>query len=322
MIKDKFYRLFGFNGKTEIHYSEEEIQQIREALSGKSDLRSKEIPKRSLPPYLKPFHQLAPIYPDLYRKISKDEKAKQFSLYGFFPEAFDVVYNDDLPAQLVFRNGSRGRVAILLHPSKKIVIKRIQNSREHEIVQLAYDLGVGPKQYPTIDGYLTEEFKDEPIFSSLDLRKEPSERIYLIGIRVGEILSLLHKNDIFYNDAILPDPLGNSHLVVPELSPAILIDYGVSIRLDNFPRLSDEEILNFFRTMPGGGIAIYLDAKEMDIFLQKSRQNMPSTKEQVMATDIFRLYEQLSSVKRRVGYPAADTIAKGFEASYKFQKNN
>ena len=316
MIEDKFYRLFGSNGKTEISYTEEEIQQIREALSGKSDLRSKEIPKRNLPPYLKPFHPLAPTYPDLYRKISKDEKAKQFSLYGFFPEAFDVVYNNDLPAQLVLRNSTRGRVAILLHPSKRIVIKGIQNSREHEVAQRAYELGIGPRQYQTIDGYLTEEFRDEPLFSSLDLIKEPSERTYSIGIRVGEILSLLHQNDIFYNDAVLPDPIGNSHLVVPELLPAILIDYGVSIRLDNFPRLSEEEILNFFRTMPMGSLTIQLGMKEKNVFLQKLRQEIPSTKEQVMVTDVFRLYEQLSSVARRFGSAVADTIANGFEASY------
>ena len=47
---------------------------------------------------------------------------------------------------------------------------------------------------------------------------------------------------------------------------------------------------------------------------------MPSAKEQVMATDIFRLYEQLSSVERRFGSVIADTIANGFEDSYQFQK--
>src|SRR3989338_3427715 len=245
----KWSHLFGSGGEMETRYSEEEIRQIRETLSGKSDLRYKESPKLKLP-YLVPFHPLASSNPSLYRKISKDKMAKQFSLYGFFPEAFDLVYGSEAPPEISFDEGNRGKVIILLHPSKRIVIKGIQNSMEHEVAQMAAGLHTGPKQYPTIEGYLTEEFIDGPLFSKLDL-KGPSEMAYSIGTRVGEILSLLHQNSVFYNDAILLDQLGKSHLVVPELSPAILIDYGVSIRLNNFPRLSDEEIINFFRTMPG-----------------------------------------------------------------------
>ena len=81
--------------------------------------------------------------------------------------------------------------------------------------------------------------------------KTSSDNMYQLGRRMGEILSKLHSRDILYNDVTWTDDMGKSHLIIPETTPAILIDYGVALRLNNHPNLTDEEVFNYARTLPG-----------------------------------------------------------------------
>ena len=103
-------------------------------------------------------------------------------------------------------------------------------------------MGIGPKQYVSLDGFLTEQFVEGELFSRLRGDRTSSDNIYNIGRRMGEILSRLHSRDIYYNDTILTDDLGRSHVIVPEASPAFLFDYGVALRLNGHPNFTDEEV--------------------------------------------------------------------------------
>ena len=155
-------------------YTEEELREVRDILTGKRRLSSQEIEilrnefgDKQIPNYMYPFVGLVVTNPDLYRKVSGDERTQKYSLFGFFPETFELVYGSEVSPELSFDGGNRGLVGIIKHPTKKVVVKPTQNSREQEVAQIANELGIGPKQYASIDGFLTEQFVEGELFSGL-----------------------------------------------------------------------------------------------------------------------------------------------------------
>ena len=241
-------------------YTQEEIQQIWDLTSGKTaftnehiDKLKKEFADKKIPKYLFPFIPFYALNPDLYRKICNDEKVKKYSHYGFFPETIDTVYGNKMPPEITFDGRNRGLIAIISSEDRKIVIKPAQtpNSREEAIARIADEEGVGPKQYPTLDGFLTEQFIEGVSFAKINPNDLSCKNLYIYGRRLGEILKKLHFREIFYNDNLPLDDYGHSHLIIPESSPAVLIDYGSSLLLDRHPEYSDEELYNYGRTISG-----------------------------------------------------------------------
>lgn len=281
-------------------YTKEEIKQIQELFSRKRIPSEKD--------------------DSLKEKILKDEKAKTYGYYGFFPETYDMVYNSDVLPEIYFDGESRGTIALIKNSNKKVAIKPLQNSRENEIAKIAGDLGIGPKQFDTLDGFLTEEFIEGELFSRLTKENLSDDNIYILGKRVGEILLKLHSNDIYYNDTILTNDLGKSHLFVPNNKSAMLFDYGKAIRLDKFPKLSDEEIFNYAVTLPLVNMSLYLEEKltkeKRNEIVNKFKSILLGSKEQIMQRDLDFISEGLYFANGRLGKDITEPFLKGFKETY------
>ena len=314
-------------------YSAQELQEIQDMLAGKKKLSDQEIDSinneftgKQLPNYLCPFVGLFATNPDLYRKISEDERVKEYSMFGFFPETFDLVYGSETSPEMSLRSGNRGIVGIIQHPTKNVVIKALQNMREYEVAKIADEEDVGPKQYKTLERFLTEQFVEGELFSGLREDRRTSEHMYRLGLRVGEILKRLHLREVYYNDTILTDDFGRSHLIVPETSPAILIDYGVALRLNNHPNFSDEEVFNFARTYPFVNMSVEgiihqygkITKEFFDRVVGEFRPKIQIlTKEQIMSRDIDFINEGLSfATFSLLGNHIVEPFSRGFNETY------
>ena len=177
-------------------YTGEELREVRDTLAGKRRLSNQEIEllrnefrDKQIPNYMYPFVGIFATNPDLYRKISEEERVQKYSFFGFFPETFDLVYGSEVSPEISFDGGNRGLVVIIKHPTKKVVVKPTQNSREQEVAQIADELEIGPKQYTSIDGFLTEQFVEGELFSRLRGDRTSADKVYHLGRRMGEILS-------------------------------------------------------------------------------------------------------------------------------------
>jgi len=307
-------------------YSTQELQEIQLMIERKRsltreqfDILIREFGDKEIHTSLHPFVELYVTNPDLYRKITEDERVETYSLFGFFPETFDLVYGSEVSPGVAYVGNDRDNVVVIQHPTKKVVIYPTQNSREYEIAQIASDLGVGPKQYQTLDGFLTEEFVEGDFFPMLKEDRTSSEDMYQIGRRAGEILLKLHGRDIFYNDIILSDDFRRSHLIVPEASPAVLIDYAVAIKLDRHPNLSDEEVFNFSRTLPGVNMFLGMQPSQEQVqaLVQEYRPEILITKkEEIMARDVDVVNEGLTFASFRLGNHIVEPFARGFRETY------
>ena len=308
-------------------YTEEELREVRDALAGKRKLSNQEIEilrnefwNKQIPKYMYPFVGIFATNPDLHRKISGDERVQKYYIFGFFPETFNLVYGSEVSPEISFDGGNRGLVGIIKHPTKKVVVKPTQNSREQEIAQIADELGIGPKQYVSIDGFLTEQFVEGELFSRLRVDRASADNVFCLGRRMGEILSKLHSREIYYNDTILTDDLGRSHVIVPEKSPAVLFDYGVALRLDKHPNLTDEEVYNFARTLPMVGMFFGMQPPQEQIQALVRQHRSPlqtATKEQIMARDIDFINEGLTFAPYRLGNHIVESFLRGFKETYK-----
>lgn len=307
-------------------YTQEEYKEIQDKIAGKRILSSQELEtlrtqfgNKEIPGYLYPFIGLFVTNPDLYRKISEDERVKKYSLFGFFPETFDLVYGSEISPEIILNGGNRGLIGIIKHPERQVVIKPTQSSREHEVAQIADELEIGPKQYVSLDGFLTEQFIGGDLFSRLRGDRTSSDRMHNMGMRMGEILTKLHSREIYYNDTILTDDFGRSHVIVPETSPVVLFDYGVALKLDKHPNLSDEEVFNFARTLPLVNMFLGMEPSQEQIhsLVEEYRPKLQTiTKEQVIARDIDFINEGLTFAEYRLGNHVVKPFLRGFRETY------
>ena len=272
---------------------------------------------------------------------------------------------------MTFDGRTRGRVAIFRfqEPSENpgLVVKPLQSRREGEIAQLAGAAQVGPTQYPSLAGFITEEFIPGVFFTDLAAKQiadagngngnstaDADAIMYRIGRNLGGMLARLHRQQIYYNDATLSDPAGRSHLIVPPDWAANaggnapggnvgsdrsnrsqsdagnaanynaeygcrLIDFGVSLRLDNHPRLEPEEVYNFVRTLPEFRLfsGMGLGGPELGRFLEQYRQRLAGvSKEAILNRDLRFVDEGLRLAARRLGDSIQAPFRAGFGEAY------
>ena len=105
-------------------YNEKELKEVRDTLTGKRRLSNQEIETlrhefgdKQLPNYMYPFIGLFATNPDLYRRISVDKRVQKYSLFGFFPETFELVYGSEVSPEISFNGGNRGLIGIIKHLS-------------------------------------------------------------------------------------------------------------------------------------------------------------------------------------------------------------
>ena len=271
------------------------------------------------PPDLAPFWELAETAPVLWQKLARDELVGIYSIYGFFPGIYEMVYLAESPAAIAFDGRSRGRVALVRGPERELVVKPWQSYREGEIAAIAADLDVGPRQYPSLPGFLTEELCPGVFFTELPPAELDDARLFQVGRALGEMLARLHSRRIYYNDATLSDPEGRSHLLVSPDGWCRLIDFGVSVLLDRHPRLTGEEVYNcactlpMFRLMSGMG----LDRRGWESFLRDYGRTLAATPvEEVMERDRRFAEEGLSMAAQRLGEGIIGPFRRGFSETY------
>ena len=122
----------------------------------------------TLPPdWMRPFWKLSDLEPDLFLRVSEDRWVMALAQYAFFPTVVDW-RRDDRPIPTFRTTGrTRGPVGILQSGDDGIAIKPYQNSREDEIAGIAASAGAGPRQFPSLPGYLAEQFAGGVFFTDL-----------------------------------------------------------------------------------------------------------------------------------------------------------
>ena len=206
----------------------------------------------------------------LWRLLAEDEKIAEFSVYGLFPAAYEIVYGGHCAAGLAtarYDGRTRGRVAIISRRRKGgdddnygddygdddagVVIKPAQSRREPEIAAIAGRLKIGPRQRATLAGFISEEFVPGVFLTELPPESATPARMRAIGRAVAAVLRGLHAAGICYNDATISDPEGRAHIIVRPDGGIRLIDFGVALLLDDHPAgPTFEDAYNAARTDP------------------------------------------------------------------------
>ena len=101
-------------------YTRQELEQIRGVISRLRFLTEEEvretraaIASEQCTLDLAPFRNLASANPSLFDKLAGDPLIETYSIYGFFPGVYELVYGMETPAAITFNGRARGRVAIL-----------------------------------------------------------------------------------------------------------------------------------------------------------------------------------------------------------------
>ena len=205
--------------------------------------------------------RLWPLWPltnpgdQLWELLTGDPLIARFSVYGLFPASYDLVYGADaVEVDIRYDGRTRGRVAIIggqaYGEAVSMVIKPCQSPGEADIAEIAGQLELGPRQLPSIDGFLTERFVSGPFLTDLRPEEATPDRMHGIGRELGTALARLHASGVCYNDATVSDPDGRSHII---LSPGgiRLIDFGVALLLRDHPaNLTFHDAYNAARTDP------------------------------------------------------------------------
>lgn len=310
-----------------VSYSQKELSDIRSAIEGKIKIKPKLAKAlcRNMPVYMNPLSALSATDHALYQKLLNDANVKSNGIAGFFPETYSMFYEDNTAPSVHFKRGTRnGLIAMIKHPSKNVVIKSTQSDWERDIAQTASDLEVGPKQYNSLDGFITEEMIMGDPFTDLKGERLSSDFMRANGVRTAEMLSKLHERDILYNDYSLDDSKGKSHLLIPINKPAVLIDYGVSLNLKNHPNYSIDEAYKFATTTPielkrMGAAAEGRDPKKrlQDILEENRRRMGRMTKQEITDRDIDFVSSGLFLSGKRWGDSVIEPFRKGFKETYR-----
>lgn len=296
-------------------FSPEEIKLVQEEISNKKDrgfFRNLSIAYRYETSDWK-FREFVEIKDDvLLQKLHNDPVVAVIGGYAFFPQCLEFS-----SPKIKRLDSTRGEVAIITEADMKIVIKPLQAYGEDEIASIASESGIGPRQFKSIDNYLTEEFvKGSEL---LVYYGHVDSSMHDLGFGLGKVLKVLNDNKILYNDSLeyLKGNLG-SHLRF-DGQEVKLLDYGVSIKLDRDPLIIEEkEFFKFigkqlfnsnnelgckkFILRKIKGIREELAAKDYDKILSKNNELIEHT---------------MNALSKMYGNGAKKILEDGFNEAYK-----
>ena len=174
--------------KSPSSYSESELAKIRRAIAPPPPPPPAEFVgvMGTLPPeWMQPFWKLSDLEPDLFSRVSEDRWVVSLAQYAFFPPVMEWrAEGRDIPG-LRITGRTRGPAAILRSGSEAIVIKPFQNTREDEIARVAAEAKVGPAQFPSLPGYLTEQFAEGVFFTDLPPERRDDGTMRAVGLALG-----------------------------------------------------------------------------------------------------------------------------------------
>ncbi|MDE2786992.1 MAG: hypothetical protein OXL37_10045 [Chloroflexota bacterium] len=277
------------------------------------------------PERLWPLWPLADQGDELWEILVADSRITRFSVYGLFPAAYPLVYGDEaVDVDIRYDGRTRGRVAIITgglpERAVDVVIKPCQSPGESEIARIAGDLGLGPRQLPSIEGFLSEEFVPGPFLTELSPDEAAPERMYGIGNELGTAVSRLHAAGICYNDATVSDPDGRSHTILASGGGIRIIDFGVALLLRDHPaNLTFHDVYNAARTDPMFRLfrqmAPDADPEALGRFINDyGRRLAQQSVEEIQSRDWRIAEEGASVVAGMYGPMAADALRAGIAA--------
>ena len=273
-----------------------------------------------VPEWMRPFWKLIDLEPELFVQLAVDPWVVALSQYSVFPQVLDWRAQGRAIPGIRMTGRTRGPVAILQSGDDLLAVKPFQNSREDEIAAIAASVAVGPAQFPSLPGYLTEQYADGKFFTDLPPDRRDPDTMRTVGLQLGGMLRRLHDVGIYYNDATLADPEGRSHIIVAGDGACTLIDFGVSLLLDRHPDYTREEVRNFARTLPMYRIfaGIADDRTEMNDFLREyGRQMAQASREDILSRDLKFAQQGLSIAGQRLGQGIIPPLRDGFLESYR-----
>ena len=294
---------------------------------GEGDIAERDAAVRDgrCPERLWPLWPLAGQDAALWKLLVDDKRVERFSVYGLFPASYDLVYGpESVDIDIRYDGRTRGRVAIitgrLRGQAVDVVIKPCQSPGESEIAKIAGDLGLGPRQLPSIDGFLTEEFVPGPFLTDLKPDEASAERMHVIGYELGAALSRLHAAGICYNDATVSDPYGRSHIILASGGGIRIIDFGVALLLRDHPaNLTFHDAYNAARTDPMFRLFRQMtshgDSDALARFISDyGRRLAQQSVDEIQSRDWRMAEEGASIVAGMYGVAAADTLRAGIAA--------
>ena len=308
---------------TPIGYSDAELAAIQRAIAPPPPPAPPEILAAVDGPVqeaMRPFWKLVDLQPELFGRLSGDPWVLAISLYSFFPTVLEWRRKGRPIPDLRMTGRTRGPVAILRSGAEHLAVKPFQNSREDDIARIAASVGAGPAQFPSLSGYLTEQFADGVFFTDLPHERRDPDTMRSVGLQLGGMLRRLHEAGIYYNDATLADPKGRSHLIVGDDGGCTMIDFGVSLLLDRHPEYTREEVHNFARTLPMYQIFAGMadNRAELDDFLREyGKQMAAASRQDILARDLKFAQQGLAIAAQKLGQDMIDPFREGFLESYR-----
>jgi serine/threonine protein kinase len=274
-------------------YTDEEINVIREALAGETQVDEL-----------------------LLNRVENDENLKRYSMAGFFPIIWERISQGQQPEVFILPTQGRKIAVKIAFSDQAYAVKTLENSGEKEIAKLADELQVGPRQFESIKRYLTEEFIEGNLISKLDPKICTPEFMRNLGRQIGEGIKKLHKHNIVINDQLLRDDLGKSHTMVSKSGDIRFIDFGAAVDLTSFPNLSEEQVWLLMRSDPLGAISLsMLSGDKLRSAMEKYRatllENFSSKDELMKARDYQLMREGLSFLSHSL--PNTASLAEGLK---------
>lgn len=209
------------------NYNDLEIDQIRKKISGESN-----------------------ISPELQEKIKNDEMFKKYSIAMFFPIIGDrIIAGEHVEVSPVKTTTRPGGLKVVFD-DKSYVIKSLENKNESDVARIASDIGVGPRQFESINGNLTEEWIEGDLIAKLNPEQCTPEYMEELGVKIGSAIKKLHDKNIVINDQLLRDDFGKSHILVNANHEVTFIDFGASVDLSKFPDLTDDQTYSLMYSDP------------------------------------------------------------------------
>lgn len=311
-------------------FTEEEIEEAQACLAKKIKLSEEEWDVLRRVASDEPDHARAflPLYVrnnSLYRKIASNSQVEQYGHFVFFPETMEDLLRKTEPkiTPRVIGSDNRGWISLWELPKGKRIIKPVQNQKENRVANIVSDLEIGPKQYSTIDYFLTEEFLEGVDFPNLPIERQGQEEMYGLGVRVAQMLKALHGKNVYYNDTTLTDDMGKSHLVILIGGKAKLLDFGAAIDLSDHPNLTDEEVYLYARTLPSINAKIHMATragKQREVFEELVEEFCPKirslAKDEILARDLQFIREGLWAAGMRMPSEGLRAFHQGFQETY------
>lgn len=186
-------------------------------------------------------------YPHEYKKYLNILRTESNLLH--FPD-IELTKGIEKPIISLLSAGARGQAFKIDFLDQAHVIKPLESLAEKNIANNVSELGIGPKQYKTKEGYLHEEFIDGTPLLNLDKDKCTPEYMENLGQKFARALKKLHDSDILVNDQILTNDFNKSHMIIDKNEEVRFIDFGASVNMNNFPNFTDEEVFSLMRTDP------------------------------------------------------------------------